>query len=101
MDIEIQFRGVTVGFVRGTVSDMWYLEGDWDPVSSVSSKSFLDFLETANLRENMLLGAGMLVKRREVGTKDWGDGLVLGCMDGRIMIRMLNPDTAHQFTLRK
>ena len=98
MELEIQFRGAIVGFVRNVATDMWYMDGDWVPSSSASSAPFLAFLQTANLRRNVIAGTGKLVKWREVGMKEWqnGHGLALGVKDGRLMLRMLQPETEQQ-----
>ena len=96
MELEIQFRGTIVGFVRNVSTDMWYMDGDWDPSSFASSAPFHAFLETANLRRNVSAGTGKLVKWREVGVKEWQDGLAFGVMDGRLMLRMLQAETARR-----
>lgn len=96
---KIIWQENNVGEIENTISDMWYLEGNWISNNSESSKDFEQLIVTFDAREvnkDPTKGTKVILKS--------GDGmthaLIYSLENGKIFLRRVFKDEAVDWLLK-
>ena len=84
-----------VGSMAEARNDMWYMEGPWIPAEGASDFELL--LRQQDFKRNLKEGRGLEVRWSEGGSSQCR-GLIIGLVDGHLVMRMLIHDEPNAIT---
>ena len=97
--MELTWRDRPIGRFVNTISDMWYLEGDWETLGDSHSSEFQEFASSLDSRTVMADPQKGTRVQLQCSGEELGHALVISLDGQRLLIRRVVDPEAVQWLL--
>ncbi len=90
-EVIVEWRGAQVGRLTYERTDMWYVEGDFEPAESAEATAFVDLaskLDARSVMDRPRRGTRAVLLSSDVDTPG-RDALVLSLQSARLFVRLV------------